>query len=140
MTIPTTPAEMRVAVIVGGHFSPDSLGPEYDQILAEVRAAPEEHLQAFEHLYLSPDSDTSGFADLHLPNLLSILRPVAPDATQRLGAQLAQRFAGVAHEQTAEFAAATEADEASDVARRRRRLNARQAELRDVLSGQPGDW
>jgi len=50
---------------------------------------------------------------------------------------LEHRFAAVAHEQEAEYAAATEASQASEVARRRRRLNARYSELRALMSGQP---
>jgi hypothetical protein len=135
MTVPTTPAEKLVAIVVGGHFTPDALGPEYDQILAAVRANPQEHLQAFEHLYLGPEAETARFADLHLPTLLRILAPVAPDAVAHLATALASRFSSVAHEQEAEFAAASEATEANDVARRRRRLNARLAELRPLIPG-----
>jgi hypothetical protein len=136
MVVPSTPAEKRVAIIVGGHFTPDALGPEYDQIIAAVRADAREHLQAFERLYLGAELDTGRFADLHLPNLLRILAPVAPDATARLASALERRFANVAHEQEAEYAAATEAGETSDVARRRRRLNARYSELRALMTGQ----
>src|SRR4051794_13762397 len=130
MIVPSTPDEQRVAVIVGGHFTPDALGPEYDPIIAAVRADPEGHLHAFERLYLGPDSDTARFADLHLPNLLRLLVTVAPGPVHELAAKLATRFASVAQEQAAEYVSATEAGQAGDAARRRRRLNARHSELR----------
>ena len=133
MPVPATPAERRVAVIVGGHFTPDALGPEYDEIVAAVRASPQEHLDAFEHLYLASGAGADRIADLHLPNLLRLLASVAPEATRHAAERLREMFAQVAHEQETEFVAATEADAANDVARRRRRLNARNDELRALL-------
>lgn len=133
MTSPSTPAELRVAAVVGGHFTPDALGPAYNETIAAIRESPVEHLGAFERLYLSTDADLTHFADLHLPNLLQLLAPVAPEATRRIASSLEQRFASVARAQQAEIAAATEFSEADDVARRRRRLNARHDELRGLL-------
>lgn len=133
MTQPHSPIEHRVAMIVGGNFTADALGPQYDATLQAVAQAPADHLAAFDRLYLSPAADTRRFADLHLPRFLEIVAPLLPGPVAQAAAALGRRFSAVAQQQEAEMADATEAVTAQDTARRRRRLIARRAELNALL-------
>lgn len=67
--IPMTP-EQRVRIMVGGGFSPASLGPLYDQILAAFDADPAAHLEAFRRLYLVGPPDRIALSDLPLGNVI----------------------------------------------------------------------
>ncbi|CAN5495674.1 hypothetical protein BH10PSE14_BH10PSE14_36810 [soil metagenome] len=133
MVQPHTPTEHRVAMIVGGNFTADALGPQYDAALQAVAQAPADHLAAFDRLYLSPSADARGFADLHLPRFLEIVAPLLPGPVAQAAATLGRRFSSVARQQESEMAEASEAATANDVARRRRRLVARQGELNALL-------
>lgn len=133
MVQPLSPTERRVALIVGGNFTADALGPQYDTTLQAVAQAPADHLAAFDRLYLSPRADVRGFADLHLPRFLEIVAPLLPGPVAQTAAALGRRFSTVAQHQEAELAEVSEAAGAQDVARRRRRLIARRAELNALL-------
>ncbi|MDB5676271.1 MAG: hypothetical protein JWM65_3253 [Sphingomonas bacterium] len=136
MVQPHTPIEHRVALIVGGNFTADALGPRYEATLRAVAQAPADHLAAFDRLYLSATADPGRFADLHLPRFLQIVAPLLPGPTAQAAATLGRRFNSVAQHQEAEMAEAAEAAEAAtaqDVARRRRRLIARRNELNALL-------
>jgi len=132
MVQPLSPTERRVALIVGGNFTADALGPQYDTTLQAVAQAPADHLAAFDRLYLSPRADVRGFADLHLPRFLEIVAPLLPGPVAQTAAALGRRFSTVAQHQEAELAEVSEAAGAQDVARRRR-LIARRAELNALL-------
>ena len=63
-TRPQNHVDQDIAIIVGGSFSPDHIGPtKYQQIVRRVRAAPDRHLQAFERRFLRPGVEPLALAD-----------------------------------------------------------------------------
>ena len=57
-TRPQNQVDQDIAIIVGGSFSADHIGPTaYKQIVGRVRAAPDKYLQAFEKRFLRPGVD-----------------------------------------------------------------------------------
>ena len=55
---PQNQVDQDIAIIVGGSFSPDHIGPTaHQQIVRRVRAAPDRYLQAFERRFLRSGVD-----------------------------------------------------------------------------------
>lgn len=137
----TSPVEAQVErdvlQIVGGNFSPDALGPAYDQVIARLRAAPDAYLNAFERLFLSGRRlDARAQSRLYLPSLLRLLGDAAPARVR----SLAERLLG--HYDTAMSVADDAAERDHDLeslppptARLVQRLDSRRRELRDILGG-----
>ena len=87
---PQNQVDQDIAIIVGGSFSPDHIGPTaHEQIVRRARAAPDQYLQAFERRFLRPGVDPLDLADLYLPAFLQLLADRAPQQIRALGARLA---------------------------------------------------
>jgi hypothetical protein len=79
--------------IVGGDFTPDSVGPErYDELLAKIRARAAEYLDAFESMFLGTNFDPDAQSELHLATLLKIVSDVEPDRVRSLAEQLLKQL------------------------------------------------
>lgn len=82
-----------IDLIVGGHFSPDSLSPEvYEATLARARARSEESLRAFAARFTGLNFDAPAQSTLYLPSFLQYLRPVQPDTVIRIAAYLGRMY------------------------------------------------
>ncbi|MBO6938104.1 MAG: hypothetical protein JJ863_24255 [Deltaproteobacteria bacterium] len=70
--------EDDLRLIVGGHFSPDHLGPDvYDAILARAKARPSLYLGVLMNRVLIDDA--SWLSSAHVPNVPRLLKDEAPD-------------------------------------------------------------
>lgn len=87
---PQNQVDQDISVIVGGHFSPDHIGPAaHQQIVHRVRAAPDQYLQAFERRFLRQGVNPLDLADLYLPAFLQLLADRAPQQTHAIASRLA---------------------------------------------------
>jgi len=81
-----------ILIIVGGHFTPDALGPEvYDEMRARAQARAEEYLDVFESLFLDSSLDAATLSRLHLPAFLKLLSNAAPERVRQIADRLLQR-------------------------------------------------
>lgn len=139
MTLPPrqpNQTERDLAVIVGGNFTPDSLGPEHDRILERLRAAPAAYLDAFERLFLARGANAQVLSDLRPEAFLAELQSVAPERVRTIAERLVRRYDSALS--VADHAAATEGDltEAlppGETTRFVSRLNRRRQTLRTLL-------
>jgi hypothetical protein len=77
--------EQQVWRIVGGDFSPDSVGPdEYERTRARVRADASRFLDAFESMFLGTGFDARLQSELDVASLLKIVAEVEPERTRSL--------------------------------------------------------
>jgi hypothetical protein len=90
MTVSPQASEVEhdLRMIVGGNFSLDALGPEYEHILQRVRAAPIAYLDAFERLFTAPRIDPRVQSRLFLPSFLQLVADVAPDRVRAIASRL----------------------------------------------------
>jgi hypothetical protein len=87
---PQNQVDQDIAIIVGGSFSPDHIGPAaHQEIVRRVRAAPDQYVQSFERRFLHPGVDPLDLADLYLPAFLQILAERAPQQIQALATRVA---------------------------------------------------
>lgn len=127
----TNQVDRDLATIVGGHFSPDHLGPDaYRQILDRVRANASGYAQAFTRRYITR-LDPMRVADLYLPEFIRILAQHAPDTAAQLRTQLTTALAAaVPSESNDQWEQLDEEGEPDEPTRKRRRLQAQLATLR----------
>lgn len=95
-TAPGDPAvDEALRTIVGGHYSPDHIGPEaFEAIEDHVRREPDAFLDAWARAALDP----AGSLDRYWPNVLSRTAAARPERTRELAACLLARFdAALAH-------------------------------------------
>ena len=130
-TRPQNQVEQDIAIIVGGSFSPDHIGPtKYQQIVRRVRAAPDRYLQAFERQFLRPGVEPLALADLYLPEFLRLLADRAQQKVQALGARLAAVYSSAIPSGAREdWEALDDEGEPDEPTRRRRRLEQHLATL-----------
>ncbi len=122
--------ERRVWMVVGGKFTPDSIGPtEYDRVVAAIRAAPAAHLQAFRSLFLTGRPNADYLTDLHLPNFLKIVAPVAQAEVRKIAQMMTSRLAGLSNAHETEAEASESVERIDELARRRRRIEIHQHNL-----------
>lgn len=133
-SMPGDQVDRDVLLIVGGSFTPDALGPEYERVLARVRGAPDAHLDAFERLFLRARMDARAHSRFHLPGLLRLLADRAPDRVRSLAARLVAQYdtAMSITDDIGEGAAVLEALP-EDSRRVVQRLDRRRNELRAIL-------
>ncbi|MBI4902286.1 MAG: hypothetical protein HY820_01540 [Acidobacteria bacterium] len=81
-----------IGVIVGGHFTPDHLGPLFNQISARARSQAAEYLRVFESLYITRPMNARAQSNLHLVALLKLLSPQEPARVRQLASALLGRY------------------------------------------------
>jgi hypothetical protein len=121
--------------IVGGDFTPDSVGPDrYDELVAKVRGRASEYLDVFESMFLGSAFDLDAHSDLHLSTLLKIVADVEPERVRSLGDQLLKRLDSMLvvadHASDAEALATLLPEQTVSLMQR---LNQRRAQLQDVV-------
>jgi hypothetical protein len=128
---PQNQVDQDIAIIVGGSFSPDHIGPTaHQQIVRRVRAAPDQYLQAFERRFLRSGVDPLDLADLYLPVFLQLLADRAPQQTHALGARLAAVYSSAIPRGAREDWEALDGEgEPDEPTRKRRRLEQHLATL-----------
>jgi hypothetical protein len=85
-----------LSVMVGGGFTPASLGPDaYDEMLARARAHADAYLDAFEARFLGPGFDAKQQSNLQLPLVLQLLSDAAPERTRDLAERLLRQYDAV---------------------------------------------
>jgi hypothetical protein len=122
--------ERRIWMVVGGKFTPDSIGPtEYDRVVAAIRADPSGHLRAFRSAFMTGRPNADYLTDLHLSNLLKILAPVAPAEVRQVAQAIGQRLSGLARAQEREAELSESVERIDELARRQRRIQVHQHNL-----------
>lgn len=124
-----------VLTMIGGHFTPASLGPAgYEEILARARARANEYLDVFESLFLGPNFDAVHQSNLHLPVLLKSLADAAPERVNALAKQLLKQYDAVLafHDAVTDRAALFQLL-SEDMVRLSQRLDSRRMELRQLM-------
>lgn len=85
-----------ILTMVGGHFTPASLGPQaYQEILTRARLHAKEYIEEFESLFLGPNFDVISQSSLLLPLFLKLLADVEPQRTQAIGERLLKQYNAV---------------------------------------------
>jgi hypothetical protein len=82
--------------IVGGDFSPDSLGPDkYAAIVSRVRLHAADYLNVLETLFLGRNFDAVAHSELYIPAFLQMVADVEPERVKSLARQLVKQFDSV---------------------------------------------
>lgn len=85
-----------ILTIVGGNFTPVSLGPEtYQAILDRAHARAKEYINRFEALFLGANFDALLQSRLHLPAFLELLADSEPNAVRATAASLLKQYDAV---------------------------------------------
>jgi hypothetical protein len=122
--------------IVGGHFTPDSYGPDiYNAIVARARGQAVVYIDVFESIYLSANFDAQAQSRLYLPSFLQLVFPSSPERTRLAATQLLKLYDAV----MVIYDAAKNKDALlrllpEETVRMLQRLDSRRKELRDLLS------
>lgn len=84
-----------VAMVVGGHFTPDSIGPDAHQAVVDrIRAHPAAYLEAFESRFLGADFDPLAQSELYPAVLLEIVEEADPDAARATADRMLRHLDG----------------------------------------------
>lgn len=124
-------ADLRL--ILGGRFSPDSVGPEiYDDIVRRLREQAATYLDAFDHLLDDPEIPPQVLAEMRAPALLHLLRDAAPERVRESATRWLEGLDRAPATRAAKmsFDAAPAADAEDEVRRQLRIEERRQALLR----------
>ena len=79
----------EVALIVGGGFTPDAIGPDAHRAVQErVRANPSEYLNVFARRHLGVGFNAMAMSHLHPANLIELARDGDPERARRAAAAL----------------------------------------------------
>jgi hypothetical protein len=95
---PLTPESIDddLMTMVGGGFTPASLGPEvYDEMLARARANVDAYLDRFEALFLGPAFDAKQQSSWQLPHVLGLLADAAPERVRSIAERLLRQYEAV---------------------------------------------
>lgn len=125
--------EQRVAIVIGGNFTPDALGSNHAAILSAIRADPTGHLAAFEHMFPAGAALQDALVEAHLPAFLAIVAPLAPEPTRRVVNRLLSATTAIASAQRAEYTEAETATETNEIARRAALLADRRLDLQALF-------
>jgi hypothetical protein len=122
--------------IVGGDFTPDSLGPErYDAHITRIRERPGLYLDTFESMFLGSRFDAELQSEIHAEALLRVTAEADPDRTRDVAERLLTQLESptTIREVDAKSRALSGPyqEEAINV---ERRLEQRRAQLRSLLS------
>jgi hypothetical protein len=136
---PGTPLSDLFA-IVGGSFTPASLGPEqYEEIRARARANAPAYLDLFEALFLGERFDAMGQSSIDLPGFLALVAEGEPQRAHDLAGRLLRQYDAV----LAFYDAAHDRDALlelmpSETRRMALRMEDRRAALKRVLGMEEG--
>jgi len=119
--------------IVSGTFTKDSLGDVYDRTLAELRADPAGHLQAFSQLFVQRPPPAAALSELQLPLLLQLTAPLLPEETRRVAAALSRRMGDSARARESAFLEGADEATALEINRGRQLLDQRRFDLARLL-------
>lgn len=85
-----------IMTIVGGNFTPVSLGVEgYEAVLRRARARAKDYLVVFETLFLGTNFDAMLQSRLHLPTFLELLADTEPEAVRMTAERLLKQYDAV---------------------------------------------
>jgi hypothetical protein len=89
-------ATSDLLAIIGGSFTPASLGPQqYEEIRARARAGAAEYLDVFEALFLGERFDAMAQSALDLPGFLELVEDVEPQRVHDLAGRLLRQYDAV---------------------------------------------
>lgn len=84
-----------VAMVVGGHFTPDSIGPDAHQdVVDRIQADPAAYLEAFESRFLGAGFDPLAQSELYPAVLLEIVEEADPDAARATADRMLRHLDG----------------------------------------------
>jgi hypothetical protein len=85
-----------ILLVVGGDFSPDSVGPDkYAAIVSRVRARASGYLDVLESLFLGTNFDAAAQSELYIPAFLKMVADVEPERVRSLAKQLVKQYDSV---------------------------------------------
>jgi hypothetical protein len=85
-----------ILLIVGGDFSPDSIGPEkYAAIVSRVRSQAGDYLDVLESLFLGANFDAGAQSELYIPAFLKMVVDVEPERVRGLAKKLVKQYDSV---------------------------------------------
>jgi hypothetical protein len=85
-----------VMLVVGGDFTPDSIGPDrYQSLVSRVRSDAAAYLNVLESLYLGTNFDAMAQSELYIPAFLKMVADVEPARTRNIAQQLVKQFDAV---------------------------------------------
>jgi hypothetical protein len=96
MNIPTqelATAEKDIELIVGGNFTPDSIGPDkYAEVLARLRANPSRYLGDFEARFMGSNFDAELQSNMFSSAFLNLIADIAPEQVRWTAERLLKSF------------------------------------------------
>lgn len=96
MTTPIAKIREDLALMVGGSFTPDALGPSaYEAVAARAKAEPTRYLKTLVQSYLGGDLDARTLSHLRLGVPVELLHETDPAASARTAAQLIRHLDGL---------------------------------------------
>ena len=85
--------EKDIWLVVGGDFSPDSIGPErYNATKARIRSRPNDNLDALESLLMGQNFDAQLQSNLYLPTFLGFVSDLEPERVHKVAEKLVKQF------------------------------------------------
>ncbi|MEM9549860.1 MAG: hypothetical protein AAGA05_01725 [Pseudomonadota bacterium] len=95
MTTPIAKIRTDLALMVGGSFTPDAIGPvEYDAVLARAQEEPKRYLKALVQSYLGGDFDARALSLLRLGVPVELLRDTDPVLAAATATQVLRHIDG----------------------------------------------
>ncbi len=87
------PLERDILLIVGGDFSPDSVGPQrYQATIDRVRAFPGQYLDAVEEMFLGMNFDAEQQSEMSLTTLFGLIFDREPVRIRQIVVKLLKHF------------------------------------------------
>jgi hypothetical protein len=81
--------EKDILLIVGGDFSPDSVGPQrYKATVDRLRTAPDQYLDAVESMFLGINFNSEQQSEMSLPFLFDLISDLKPDRIRQISEKL----------------------------------------------------
>ncbi len=96
--MPTNSEEMQkdIMTVVGGDFTPDSIGPDrYNATVARIRADAGSYLGVLESLFLGANFDAAAQSELYIPAFLKMVADLQPARVRSIAQQLVKQFDAV---------------------------------------------
>lgn len=85
-----------ILTVVGGDFSPDSIGPDKHAVtVSRIRSRAADYLDVFESLFLGVNFDAIAQAELYLPAFLKMVADIEPERVRNIAKQLAHQMDSV---------------------------------------------
>lgn len=85
--------EKDIWLVVGGNFTPDSIGPDaYNATIARIRSQSNDYLNVLESLFMGPNFDAQLQSNLYLPAFLSLISDLEPERVHKVAEKLLKQF------------------------------------------------